>query len=432
MNDDRPTISVVVPTCGRPHSLRRLLRALALQDVEVPFEVVVVVDGASAESAWVDPHQQWPYPVLVVTQPPSGPAGARNRGVTASRGSLLLFLDDDVEPEPQVLKAHLSFHRSNGSAIGAGDLEPSATEGGFVGMALAGWWDVMCDGLRDPRHRFTFRDLLTGHCSMTRATFDGVGGFDTFLRCHEDFEFGYRAIGHGIDLRFVAGAAARHHDESTLDKILRRKFDEGIADVQLVRKHPLMLRALPLGRSLADSRLAAVAHEAVMRGPHIGTTAGNTFRSAMGLFERLSMRDKWRSALERAMDCWYWRGAVQEAGGADAVRALRAREDPAPASPLVLDIAGGLELAERVLDAERPATLRVLLDGEFVCELAELPGAEPLRGVHLRPLLLKGFPREFAIACARAGRLPAPFLRCAQPADTQATSNSGSRSAHAA
>jgi hypothetical protein len=33
-----------------------------------------------------------------------------------------------------------------------------------------------------------------------------------------------------------------------------------------------------------------------------------------------------------------------------------------------------------------------------------------LRGVHLRPLLLKGYPVEFAAAAARAGMLPAVFL----------------------
>ena len=43
----RPTTTVVIPTCGRPESLRDTLSALAQEEFR-DFEVVVVDDGSPA------------------------------------------------------------------------------------------------------------------------------------------------------------------------------------------------------------------------------------------------------------------------------------------------------------------------------------------------------------------------------------------------
>src|SRR5689334_14680265 len=116
--------SVVVPTAGRPESLWRLLRALASQRAPAPFEVVIVVDGAPPGAAGSAPGAAWPFPVSVESQPPLGPAAARNRGASTARGSVLVFMDDDIEPDPGTLAAHIAFHAVRRRAIGAGDLEP--------------------------------------------------------------------------------------------------------------------------------------------------------------------------------------------------------------------------------------------------------------------------------------------------------------------
>lgn len=407
---ESPQLSVVVPTCGRPESLRRLLGALAAQ-VDAPlFEVVVVGDGVPASALQVAVAGDWPFTVVPVAQESAGPAVARNRGAQEARGDILLFIDDDVEPGERAVAAHACFHATHPSTIGAGDLAPAPAVGGFIGAALCGWWEAMCDRLHDPRHRFTFRDLLTGHCSMPRRLFDELGRFDATLRCHEDFEFGYRAIEAGFNLRFVPGADGWHRDGTDLRKILARKFDEGIADIQLVARHPALLRALPLGRPPATRGFNARVYEAALAESRGGEQLARSIVRSMALFERLAMRDKWREALDRGMDYWYWRGVVSGAGSAAAVRSLRARVDPPEAEPLQVDLSQGLESAERLIDASRPRSIRVTVGQDLICVLEERPGSERLRGVHLRPLLLKGYPVEFAAAAARAGLLPAVFL----------------------
>lgn len=410
----RPSeLSIVVPTCGREASLRRLLAALARQVDAPPFDVVVVLDGAPQPNLDPPDRHTWPFVLRIASQPPRGAAVARNTGARLALSKLLLFLDDDVEPGARTVRAHVDFHATHPRAIGAGDLAPVPTARGFIGMALTGWWESMCDHLRDPRHRFTFRDLLTGHCSIRRAVFDELGEFDNSLLCHEDFEFGYRALGAGVDIRFVEGTDTRHHDATTLEKVLRRKYEEGVADVQLVAKHPELLRALPLGRPLAGGRLVNRTFDAALRGKRRDMRFARNLLRLMRLFEAASMRDKWRSMLDRAMEFWYWRGATVHAGGEQAIRELRNRQGSEPidpVTPVTVDLAAGLTQAEQQLDCERPQSIRVSLGRFEIGVLDEGPGFERLRGLHLRRILLHHFGDRFVAVAAQIGAVPSAFL----------------------
>ncbi|MGE0449606.1 MAG: glycosyltransferase family 2 protein [Vicinamibacterales bacterium] len=401
---DAPRLSIVIPTFGREESLQRLLNALARQQGAPPFDVIVVLDGVPEASIGAG-RREWPFPLRVVEQPSRGAAAARNAGAQLAQSEVLLFLDDDVEPAERVIRAHAEFHASRRRGIGAGDLAPVPTETGFISTALTGWWETMCGQLRDPRHRFTFRDLLTGHCSVTRATFEQLGRFDESLLCHEDFEFGYRAIEAGATIRFVPGSDARHHDTTTLEKVLRRKRDEGIADVQLVAKHPSLLRALPLGRPVPGG-ICRRAFDAALRGARRDAVFGGGLVRLLHVLERASMRDKWRVVLDAAMAYAYWRGAVEYAGGTGALGAIRARPDPPQSAPVVIDLRAGLTQAEEQIDRERPTAVRIVLGDAEVGIVLPVAGAEPFRGEHLRPVLLHQLAGPLAAAASRVGILP--------------------------
>ena len=80
MVEERPQISVVVPTRDRPELLQRCLTALKNQTV--PIEIVVVEDKEGR-----------------------GPAWARNEGVRRAQGQVICFTDDDCAPFPSWAKS---------------------------------------------------------------------------------------------------------------------------------------------------------------------------------------------------------------------------------------------------------------------------------------------------------------------------------------
>lgn len=102
-----PLISVVVPSHNRPDAIVRCLDALAAQRDAPPFEVVVIDDGSSEATtqAIADFRARHPELALTALRNPKqiGANPSRNRGIAASRGSLIAFEDDDCEAEPQWL-----------------------------------------------------------------------------------------------------------------------------------------------------------------------------------------------------------------------------------------------------------------------------------------------------------------------------------------
>lgn len=399
-------ISIIVPTRDRPDSVARLARALASQEpIDGGFELIVVADGCT--DATVRRLHAMPAPpdTRILEQPAAGPAMARNCGAALAASDLLLFLDDDVEPQTGLLRAHLALHASRAGAVAIGYLPPVVSHG-FFGAALRGWWESMFDALREPSHRYTWRDLLSGHFSIRRAHFEAIGGFNPALRCHEDWEVGYRLIHAGYAFVFLADAAAWHHEHSDVNKALRRKFDEGVADVQLVGMHPELVTALPIGWPAHDISIAR-AQRLAREHPAVGDRLARVLQHLLPLYERWRLRFRWRAALERLMTYWYWRGVSAAAGTPHRIASLVAAAGTRDlAEPLVLDLAQGLPEAVRRIDAVRPRAVRLLYRSDAVGDIPDEPGAEPLRGVHLPAALARPLARAYATALARDGVLP--------------------------
>lgn len=402
-----PRFSVVIPTHDRRDAVMRLLRALRRQDpVPGGFEVIVVADGCADGTVEAVGNVDTAFRCSVLEQSASGPAAARNRGAAHATGDILLFLDDDVEPRPGVLRAHAEFHAQVPDGIGIGYLEPLVTARGFFGVILRGWWESMFEESRRPGHRYLYSDLLSGHCSLERRAFERLGGFDATLRSHEDYELGYRAIGAGMNLRFVPDATAVHHETSELEKTFRRKVDDGIADVSLLQRYPALGVSLPLARRTTPGAVGRAAARLAVISPRAGDRFAVGARWLLPAFERIGLRFRWRALLEDLLDYWYWRGIVQASGAAEQVAAML-QKAPAPAEPeLELDLARGIAEAEQRLDELRPRSVRFVYREHLIGTLPERDGAERLRGIHLREIIVRHFAREYLRAAARAGGIP--------------------------
>jgi glycosyltransferase involved in cell wall biosynthesis len=123
--DDTPgvSVSVVIVTRGRPRHLSASLASYAhLAPDTPPFEVIVVLDGENAESTAVA-SLPYPFPTRVLSQPTAGIGAAKNLGVTAAKGDLVLFLNDDTRPDPSCVRVHADAQRRFGPSIVVGRVE---------------------------------------------------------------------------------------------------------------------------------------------------------------------------------------------------------------------------------------------------------------------------------------------------------------------
>jgi GT2 family glycosyltransferase len=301
-----PEIAVVVPTHQRRDLVLRLLASLAAQRLHpARFEVAVVCDGctdgtASAALGYYGPTLARGLNLVVEAQPRSGAATARNAGVRRTTAPLILFLDDDMIADPDLLARHLRAHRTSPGAIVLGAIpvhEDSPRS--FLSVGLASWADR-----RDARLRQEAwvppDDVLSGHVSVSRGVFELLGGFDTAFTeggqfGGEDIDFGWRARLHGIALRYLPQAVARQVYAKSFRALARNIRDGAKADVRLARRHPDLRRWLMLGRLDEMGPLQRSILDRTLRGSRLCMLAGRMGVVALDVAQR-----------------WRWTGAVFE------------------------------------------------------------------------------------------------------------------------
>jgi GT2 family glycosyltransferase len=240
----------VIPTCGRAPTLRRTIEALLQQDYDLTrVEIVVVCDGP--DDATISLVRELARGarcgLRVIEQPRRGQGRARNRGIAAATGRVVVMLDDDIAAVPGLLSAHARHHDGPDDVVVTGAL-PMATIDAEPAhrRVVREWWDGELREVASPRHVATFRDFVTGNVSVPRVRLVEVGGFDEAFTGYgrEDYELGLRL--HRAGLRFVHEPRAigvHHYDKAAIDW-LRQFYSMGRADVIFARKHPASVDAV--------------------------------------------------------------------------------------------------------------------------------------------------------------------------------------------
>lgn len=90
-----PTVSVVLPTRGRPDLVRAAVAAVVAQDYRGPIECLVVHDQEDPEMSLVDLGVPTHEVTTLANRHTAGLAGARNTGLDVATGEFIATCDDD-------------------------------------------------------------------------------------------------------------------------------------------------------------------------------------------------------------------------------------------------------------------------------------------------------------------------------------------------
>ena len=229
-------LTVVIPTRDRWPVVAQTLKALAGQTVS-GFDVVVVVDGRDQPEPPAPPAElatRW------LTQDRTGPGGARNAAVGATRRPLVLFLGDDMLPEPNLVERHLARHTEHPeddvAVLGRVEWHRDVRR-----SALVRWIDRSHSQFDFPTEAGTdagWGRFYSCNISMKRTLFCSVGGFDAEFRFdYEDLDLGYRLSRCGITILYEPAALANHLHHYDLARLTGRYRSRGEAEWQMAAKH---------------------------------------------------------------------------------------------------------------------------------------------------------------------------------------------------
>jgi O-antigen biosynthesis protein len=267
------SVTVVIPTGGRPRKLERCLSSLCTLDYDGDFDVVVVDNRPQrpgteeAVAAFAERLD-----VRYVAEPRPGSSVARNRGVAETGAELVAFADDDVVLDRGWLGWLLDPFadprvRASSGMILPLELQTEAQKrleqyAGFSKGVVEHTYDLAEHRARN-RLLYPYWGGMFGSgasAAFRRAEFVSVGGFDTALgagspaRGGADIDAFTTAILSGSQVVYQPRAVAWHEHKREPEALRRTLFDYGVGFTAVLSKYLMrdfrfqaaLLRSIPL------------------------------------------------------------------------------------------------------------------------------------------------------------------------------------------
>ena len=203
VHTDSVVVSVVIATYGREQVLLDTIGHL-LPQVQDQGEIVVVDQTITHESETEAQLRRWDDARAIrwIRRSPPSITAAMNAGLLAAHGDVVIYIDDDVIPDPGFIDAHLAAHQQHSKCVVAGRvLQPWHSSG-----------DVPLDGLAGQEAGPT-DEFIGCNFSVARELALAIGGFDErFVKVayRYEAEFALRAARAGYRTEFWPQASLRH------------------------------------------------------------------------------------------------------------------------------------------------------------------------------------------------------------------------------
>jgi glycosyltransferase involved in cell wall biosynthesis len=117
MGENRPTVSVILPTYNRAHLVDRAIQSVLDQTYQ-DFEVIIVSDCSTDNTDEVVNAYRDPRIVYIRHNQNKGGSAARNTGIGVAKGEYIAFLDSDDEWLPEKLEKQIKIFKTLSPEVG--------------------------------------------------------------------------------------------------------------------------------------------------------------------------------------------------------------------------------------------------------------------------------------------------------------------------
>jgi GT2 family glycosyltransferase len=359
-----PSVSVVIPSHNRRDLLVKVLAGLREQTALGSMEVIVVLDGCTDRSGDAVQAGDWPFPLTLLEQDGVGVGAARNRGARAARNDLLVFLDDDLVPGPDLVAEHAVTHDRHPGGVTQGYHPLPVTYTGPLAAMMRMWWEDHFRRKGQLGRPWSFLDACAGNSALSRTLLMDHGGFDESCARGEDQELAIRLLESGVMWRYVPTARGTHHIDLDLAKLIRDRKAEGRSHLAIARRHPVVWPRLAVSTLCTPEGLAPQLDRAFTHPLLIDAAIAGGITAARAL-DRAGLRARWLRMVQRLQMHAYARGVSQAAGTPAELYELRAAGERAGGDMtgrFVLGPGGGIE----PLPSSGTSSLQVWRGGQAV------------------------------------------------------------------
>jgi len=205
-------VSIVIPTFNRSRLLPATIRALTSQQSgDFTYEVIFVSNGSSDGTDRILKEAVARFPNKVryyYIAPTGGPSAPRNLGIRTATGEVVIILDDDVLPDPDMVLKHAEFHNHHPAAhhvaLGEVYVPPSLLDDPMSMFHVFPYEEVR------KLERLSYLHFWTCNISMKRQFMLDAGMFDERFLAYEDILCGHQLATNGMHLHFLPCARGQH------------------------------------------------------------------------------------------------------------------------------------------------------------------------------------------------------------------------------
>jgi glycosyltransferase involved in cell wall biosynthesis len=177
---EQPLVTVIIPCYNGETYLQEAIES-ALEQSYPEVEIIVVDDGSTDGSSRIAQK----FPVRYIRQENRGLTASRNRGIDASHGDYVVFLDADDRLRPDAIETGLRVISEHPEcAMTVGDHVFVSRDGSYLSNSSKA---CVQSSHYEELLKSNFVEMIST-VLFRRSVLVEIGGFDTSLRVAEDYE----------------------------------------------------------------------------------------------------------------------------------------------------------------------------------------------------------------------------------------------------